>query len=265
MSDKLVKTLVDLDYQGKTVRVVGTDRDIWFIAKDVCEVMGITWRGAETLDDADIDADWRGVRRQRTPRRNPDGSNGFQMQDVIVIREYAVYQLATLSKRNPVAKAFRRWLFSEVMPSIREKGEYIVKSKAKHLKAGKSEEWADERIEGIERRKGYCDTLKDHGVSGPREYAACTDAINRPILGHPAATAKMVRQLPPKAVLRDHVSIGELIQLKYAEKLATERIDSDDLDGVQKCAQASRLAGEAVAQAMRVALNGDITKPAEGQ
>lgn len=262
MAKKLVPTTTDFIFHGNTVRTVGADPDLWFVAKDVCEVFGIAWRGSDTLTA--IPADWRGVRKLRTPQKNQYGQMGYVETEVIVLRAFAVYKLAFRSNK-PFADEFTNWVASEVIPSIQKKGYYDATQRAKHLKAGKSEQWSEERIEGVERRKGYTDTLKAHGVNGPREYAACTDAINRPILGYPAATAKMVRQLPPKAVLRDHVSIGELIQLKYAESLASDRIDKDNLNGVAPCQHASRLAGEAVAQALRIALEGDISKPAEGQ
>ena len=41
------------------------DGEPWFVAKDVCEVLGASWKGSETL--AFLDDDEKGVRKFRTP------------------------------------------------------------------------------------------------------------------------------------------------------------------------------------------------------
>ena len=34
----------DCDFQGNGIRCVGTDRDLWFVALDVCLALGIVWK-----------------------------------------------------------------------------------------------------------------------------------------------------------------------------------------------------------------------------
>lgn len=239
----------DFDFQGTPIKCVGTDRDLWFVAKDVCEALGIAWKGSETLDC--IPKEWRGVRKLRTPLKNQYGSHGLVENEFIVINEYAIYKLAFRSNK-PAADAFTNWVASEVIPSIRKTGTYAVRQRAKYERLGKSIDWVEKREEGIEARKDFTGTLKDHGVSG-HGYPSCTDAINRPILGGSAAVVKIQRGLKPKANLRDSLSKIELAKVQLAEMLATERIEADKLNGNESCAKACKLSGQSVANASELA------------
>jgi prophage antirepressor-like protein len=248
----------DFEFQKKKVRCVGTDRDPWFVAKDVCEALGMTWKGSESL--ASIPADWRGVRKLRTPQENQYTRHGAGMTEVIVINEAAVYKLAFRSQK-PEADAFTNWVAKEVLPCIRRTGSYTATRRRKALADGKSEEWVEQREEGVETRRGFTDTLKKHGVAGGG-YAECTDAINRPVLGGTAALVRIQRNLKPKANLRDHLSTTELLRLQFAESLATGRISKDNLEGNGSCREACRLSGQAVAAAIQLATEGEIEQPA---
>ncbi len=169
----MANDLIDLRFQDHAIRCWGTDRDLWFVAKDVCEALGIAWRGNETL--VSIPEHWRGVRTFRTRLSNQHGDVGFQQQDLIVINEPAIYKLAFRSNK-PDADAFTNWVASEVLPQIRRTGSYRAKERQRYLGQGKAQEWIEEREEGIQERKHLTDTLQEHGVEG-RGYADCTNAI----------------------------------------------------------------------------------------
>lgn len=226
----------DFDFQGNEIRCVGTDRDLWFVAKDVAEALGIAWRGSATLEN--IPAPWIGVRKLRTPMRQRDGQYRDTEVEVLVINEAAVFKFVIRSNK-PAADAFTNWVASEVLPSIRKTGQYVSARRAKYERQGKQLEWIENREEGIEARKGFTDTLKDHEVEGTG-YADCTNAINRPVLGGTAALVKVQRGLKPKASLRDSLSTVELAKVKLAELLAAERIEKDELQGNERCVQALR-------------------------
>lgn len=85
--------------------------DPWFVAKDVCRVLGITdhHQAADGLDE-----DERG--RYIIP--TPSGE-----QAMTIVSESGLYSLIFRS-RKPEAKAFRKWVTSEVLPSIRKTGRY---------------------------------------------------------------------------------------------------------------------------------------------
>lgn len=86
----------------------------WFVAKDICEVLGLSkYRDAITgLDDDE---------KQGCPLLM-DTQGG--KQTMTIISESGLYSLIMLS-RKPQAKAFRKWVTSEVLPSIRRTGYYI--------------------------------------------------------------------------------------------------------------------------------------------
>ena len=99
-------------YKDHQVRIVERDGGSWFVAKDVCEVLGISkYRDAVTRLDSDegcpvlVDT--------------PSGK-----QEMIAVNEPGLYSLI-LRSRKPEAKAFKRWVTHDVLPSIRRTGAYI--------------------------------------------------------------------------------------------------------------------------------------------
>lgn len=248
-------SVLDFSFEGHPIRCVGSDRDLWFVAKDVCEALGISWRGTASLES--IPASWRGIRKLRTPQANQYGQRGFTEIDVVVINEAAVYKLAFRSNK-PSADAFTNWVAEEVLPSIRKTGSYTAARRARYERQGKQLEWIEQREEGIQARKGFTDALHDHGVED-RGYADCTNAIYRPVLGGTAAGVKVRMGLKPNAQLRDSLSTIELAKVKLAELLAVDRISEQNLQGNGECSQACRLSGQAVATAAEIARCGDLS------
>lgn len=100
------------NYNTHLVRTVERDGEPWFVLKDVCEVLGISnsRAAADRLDD-----DEKGVSLI-------DTLGGTQ--NLTVINESGLYNVILRSDK-PEAKPFRRWVTSEVLPSIRRTGGYI--------------------------------------------------------------------------------------------------------------------------------------------
>jgi len=59
--------------------------------------------------------------------------------------------------------------------------------------------------------------------------------------------------LPQRASLRDTMNLGELAATIFAETLATKDIETNDLQGINLCKDASKKAGEAVKQCLEIA------------
>jgi len=104
-------------FEGEVmVRVVERDTAPWFIAKDVCAAIGVNdvSQACEKLDP-----DERGPCSIRT-------LGG--LQDVLAVSEGGLYTLVLRSrdatKPGTVAHRFRRWVTSEVLPTIRQTGRY---------------------------------------------------------------------------------------------------------------------------------------------
>ena len=94
------------------VRTLVLNNEPWFVGKDVAEVLGYS-NPRKAIGDH-IDDEDKGVTKCDTL----GGS-----QDLTVINESGLYSLI-LSSKLPTAKAFKRWVTSEVLPSIRKHGLY---------------------------------------------------------------------------------------------------------------------------------------------
>lgn len=100
-------------FEGNTVRFVGTAQKPEWVAQDVCSVLGIK-NARDTL--ADFEPDEKGVAIVYTPGGN---------QEMLTVTEPGLYRLIFKSRKE-VAKRFQRWVFHEVLPSIRKTGSYAL-------------------------------------------------------------------------------------------------------------------------------------------
>ena len=99
--------------QFGSIRTVMINNEPWFVGKDVAEVLGYakarnaiaTHVDTEDKKDAPIQGDLGGT------------------QTMTLINESGLYSLI-LSSKLPTAKEFKRWVTSEVLPSIRKTGTY---------------------------------------------------------------------------------------------------------------------------------------------
>ena len=85
----------------------------WFVAKDVCGCLDLT-NAAQTLSY--LDDDEKGIISNDTPGGK---------QQMLVISEPGLYSLV-LRSRKPEAKAFKRWVTHDILPSIRKSGGYMT-------------------------------------------------------------------------------------------------------------------------------------------
>lgn len=95
------------------IRTTVIDGEPWFIAKDVCDCLELTnsRKSLQRLDD-----DEKGVTSSYTLGGK---------QELSTVNEYGLYQLV-LSSRKPEAKAFKRWITHEVIPTLRKTGSYSI-------------------------------------------------------------------------------------------------------------------------------------------
>lgn len=98
------------------VRTVIRDGEPWFVATDVCKALEIDSTASRRLDDDEKSA----LRLTQT------SSNGVEQErEVTIINEAGLYSLV-LGSRKPEAKAFKRWITHEVIPTIRKHGAYMT-------------------------------------------------------------------------------------------------------------------------------------------
>lgn len=101
---------------NQAVRIVDQNGEPWWVAADVCEILGLDQvsRATSRLDDDE----------KAEVTINTTSSNGVtQDRTVSIINEAGLYSLI-LTSRKPEAKEFKRWVTHEVLPSIRKTGGY---------------------------------------------------------------------------------------------------------------------------------------------
>lgn len=103
-------------YENNDVRTVEQDGEPWFVLKDVCKALGI---GNSRMVVDRLDEDEKGVSQIDTPGG---------LQNVSIISESGLYNVILRSDK-PEAKPFRKWVTSEVLPSIRKHGAYMTPQK----------------------------------------------------------------------------------------------------------------------------------------
>ena len=99
------------------IRTVDIDNEPWFVGKDVAAALGYvepTKAAREKVDPED-----RGVSEIDTPSGT---------QQMTIINESGLYALV-LSSKLPTARAFKRWITHDVIPSIRKHGAYMTPEK----------------------------------------------------------------------------------------------------------------------------------------
>ena len=97
------------------VRTVEINGEPWLVGKDVAAALG--YQNPQRAIRDHVDEEDKGVTEMVTPGGK---------QSVPIINESGLYSLV-LSSKLPGAKKFRRWVTSEVLPSIRKTGHYTAK------------------------------------------------------------------------------------------------------------------------------------------
>lgn len=97
------------NYRNNEVRTVERDGEPWFVLKDVCSVLGLDTTQLKKVADR-LDPDEKGRNLIPTPGGN---------QETWIINESGLYHVILRSDK-PEAKPFRKWVTSEVLPSIRK-------------------------------------------------------------------------------------------------------------------------------------------------
>ncbi len=99
------------NYDANEIRTVEKDGELWFVLKDVCDVLGISnpTMTAQRLDQDEV------------TKLNLGSLSG----ETNIINESGLYRVILRSDK-PEAVPFRRWVTREVLPSIRKHGAYTT-------------------------------------------------------------------------------------------------------------------------------------------
>lgn len=100
------------------IRVMQIDGNPWFVGKDVAESLAYTNPHKAIRDH--VDEEDKGLNESFTPGGK---------QKTVIINESGLYSLI-MSSKLPTAKQFKRWVTSDVLPSVRKNGGYIAGQEA---------------------------------------------------------------------------------------------------------------------------------------
>lgn len=106
------------NFENKQVRTLKIDGEPYFVGKDVANILGYT-HGAR---DINVHVDSEDILKSQI-------RTAGQMRNQTIINESGLYSLI-LSSKMPNAKKFKRWVTSEVLPTIRKHGAYMTDEKA---------------------------------------------------------------------------------------------------------------------------------------
>lgn len=100
------------NYKKVNVRTIIRNGEPWFVLKDICSILGLndTSKVAERLDEDEL--------------TRIKLMSGGQTREMFIVNESGMYAVILRSDK-PNAKPFRKWVTSEVLPSIRTTGQYI--------------------------------------------------------------------------------------------------------------------------------------------
>lgn len=119
MSNQQNKEMATFDFQNQPVRVVTINDEPWFVAKDICDVLNIknTTQAIQSLDN-----DERSMFNIGRSKLNGGGG------EINIINESGMYAIVLRTrkamKKGTSEHSFRKWVTSEVLPSIRKTGSY---------------------------------------------------------------------------------------------------------------------------------------------
>ena len=102
------------DFDGSGIRTLTIGTEPYFVGKDVAEVLG--YSNPQKAIRNHVDDEDKGVNEMDTPGGK---------QPIVIINESGLYSLI-LGSKLPEAKRFKRWVTSEVLPSLRRNGMYAM-------------------------------------------------------------------------------------------------------------------------------------------
>lgn len=100
------------NFRGHGLRMITVKNEPWFVLKDVCEVLDLAHRVVRQRLSEDVCSTY--------PLETPGGK-----QNTTFVNEDGLYDVV-LESRKPEARAFRKWITSEVLPNIRKHGAYMT-------------------------------------------------------------------------------------------------------------------------------------------
>lgn len=174
-----------------SVRTITINEKIMFVGKDVCDIL--EYQNGSRDINRHVDED---------DRQKIMLFDGTKENETIVINESGLYSLI-FSSRMPNAKKFKRWVTSEVIPSIRKNGYYDIRESKKDSymiedPAERARRWAEEyeekkllecKVTELKPKADYFDGLVDSKLlttfrDAAKEFQMSPKSFNKWLTDH---------------------------------------------------------------------------------
>ena len=166
------------------VRVIMRCADPWFVASDACDGLALS-NVSKALADLDDDDKLKLTKDELDTLTSSEGikcSVDSRVQSLNLVSESGLYDLI-MQSRKPEAKAFKRWVTHEVLPSIRKTGSYSVQTQPMMLPnfcnpAEAARAWADlyEKNQAIELRALSAEAERDEAIRTKAQIGSSREA-----------------------------------------------------------------------------------------
>lgn len=107
------------------VRVIMQDEQPWFVGKDVAEILGYSVAQKALRDHVEKED-------KQVIQKFQNGTLEIPNRGLTIINESGLYSLI-MSSKLPSAKQFKRWVTSEILPTIRQHGAYLTPEKVEEV------------------------------------------------------------------------------------------------------------------------------------
>jgi prophage antirepressor-like protein len=217
-----MSNLAVFQFESHEVRFVGTAIDPWWVAADVCCVLEIknTRNAYARLDDDEKDV------------RTVDTLGG--KQDMVCVNQSGLFSLILVS-RKPQAKRFRKWVTSEVLPSIYKTGKYELPQAKPTTALSTIPDFSDSIAQEskllpptLQEISDLFDlTLGGAGLDSKLIAGVKLNAIAscNPALAEAAEIAKSALSIPIEEGLVRPTQLGEKLEAKTGEKWSAIRVN----------------------------------------
>ena len=110
------------NFEANEVRTVLIDNEVWFVGKDIAKALG--YKDTVNALKSHVDIEDKKGWQITTPSRGSQNTNVINQSGVISL---------VLSSKLPSARKFKRWVTSEVIPSVMKHGAYLTDSKIEEV------------------------------------------------------------------------------------------------------------------------------------
>lgn len=242
-------------FEGKKVRNVMHEGELWFSVVDVVEVL------TSSTNPRDY---WYKMKiRVKTEEGAELSTNCLQLKlqaEDGKMRETDCANTETLfriiqSIPSPKAEPFKRWLAKVGYERIQEiEDPELTQARAREIYKAKgySEGWIEKRMRGIQVREELTSEWKERGVGASREFAILTAEISKATFGMTPSEYKDFKGLAkPNENLRDHMTDLELIFSMLGEAATTEIARNTDAKGFDQNKVAAKKGGKVAGDARK--------------